>query len=476
MTEVQLSYAQRAALECFERGENMFLTGPAGTGKSFLIDQMEKSAERAGKRLQITAMTGVAAILLGKRARTLHSWSGIKLAQDEPEVTAKKVLKVPKSRKSWMSADILVVDEVSMMSRHILDTLYKIRSELNEERNIVVNKLDENGVPIKAASAPAPAPNQKPQLIFVGDMFQLPPVGFKKAEREYCFESEHWYELFPPQNHIELKTIFRQKDAIYAGILNEIREGHISESSQCILETRIMEAPEHATRFFPKRDAVEKINQRAFESLPTEPTYTYPVMSCTTMRYVADTGEPVSRKKWTEQEGAREVETLKNAVQMGTLVLRKGALVMCKTNLDIQRGIVNGSQGKVIDFAPGQMLKTFDQNVAYTLPVVRYNNGEVVTMQPNMWQSANEPTVAISQIPLVPCWAMTIHKSQGATLDIAEMDVGNEIFENGQAYVALSRVKTLEGLYLRHLNVGKIRADPTVKEFYSRIRTVNNGR
>jgi ATP-dependent DNA helicase PIF1 len=116
------------------------------------------------------------------------------------------------------------------------------------------------------------------------------------------------------------------------------------------------------------------------------------------------------------------------------------------------------------------MVKVFDQYVPIQLPVVQFHNGYKTALPPKVWQSSTDPTIAVSQIPLVPCWAMTIHKAQGATLDAAEMDVGNDIFECGQAYVALSRVKTLDGLFLRSFNAQKIRANPMVKAFYAKIR------
>jgi ATP-dependent DNA helicase PIF1 len=451
-TTFSLSEEQHTALKKFQQGHNLFLTGPAGTGKSFLIDQMVHWAALHNKRIQVTAMTGVAAVLLGKRARTLHSWSGIRLAEDEPTVTAKRVDKNPKSRKSWQFTDILVVDEVSMMSKHVFDTL-KTTAELVRRSTQPFGNM---------------------QLVFVGDMFQLPPVGKHEL---VCFQSEHWESVFPFPNHIELRTIFRQSDPLYASVLNQIREGHIDETSVKLLQGRCIPPPQHVilTRFFPKRSDVDQFNQREFAKLATQPTETYLIMKCTTMRHYIDTGEwIVAPCKKSSKELSRECDAWLKQTQLESVILRVGAVVMCTANLDMSRGIVNGSQGVVVDFVHmPYSVPFFDAPPppSNRLPVVEFLNGVRIPVPPRVWQSGAEPAVAVAQIPLTLSWAMTIHKAQGATLDSAWMDVGDDIFEYGQAYVALSRVKTLDGLYLSHFNPTKIRANPIVQQFYSTIRS-----
>jgi len=448
--DVQLSDGQIIALQKFEKGQNIFLTGPAGTGKSFLIDRMVKRAEQKGKNIQICAMTGVAAILLGRQARTLHSWGGFGLCKDPPNITAHKVAKKPKSINNWRATDILIIDEVSMMSMHVFDTIITTIELCRKNRP---NKL---------------------QLIFVGDMFQLPPVGKSETDSKFCFESEHWFLTFPLENHIELKHIFRQKDTQYKEILNQIREGTIEKEATKLLESRIKQPPNtiSLTQFYPKRALVEKINCESFDVIE-EPTQTYPVQQTTKMRYYAESGQPLTHTNTlTKQQKEWELESLKSNTNIDTLQLKKGAQVMCTANLDIERGIVNGSQGIIIDFTPLQSTKVFENIQHMNLPVVKFNNGIQMTLQPKIWQSSNEPTIAIGQIPLVLSWAMTIHKAQGATLDAAVMDLGNDIFEYGQAYVALSRVKTLDGLYLRSLNTNKIKVHPKVVDFYQQIRSI----
>jgi len=456
---MMLSEEQETALQKFHQGHNLFLTGPAGTGKSFLIDRMVQSADQRGLTIQVTAMTGVAAVLLGKRARTLHSWSGIQLAKDEPHQTAQRVSKQPRYKNNWKQTRILVVDEVSMMSKHVFDTLQQVAAV------ILSTTKDRPFGPL--------------QVIFVGDLFQLPPVGQTQDEQLPCFESAQWSSTFAPDNHIELKTVFRQSDPVYAAVLNQVREGQLDEEGIQRLQGRVQVPPPERplTRFFPKRAAVDHINREAFSALAPDPTHTYPVGICTTMRFFVDTGTAFRfpAKRSTQPEKDREVQTLLAHAQLTEpLSLRLGTLVMCTCNWDLTVGIVNGSQGKVVEFTPTHMVKVFDQYVPIQLPVVQFHNGYKTALPPKVWQSSTDPTIAVSQIPLVPCWAMTIHKAQGATLDAAEMDVGNDIFECGQAYVALSRVKTLDGLFLRSFNAQKIRANPMVKAFYAKIRQEKN--
>jgi hypothetical protein len=142
---------------------------------------------------------------------------------------------------------------------------------------------------------------------------------------------------------------------------------------------------------------------------------------------------------------------------------------MCTVNLDQETGIVNGSQGRIIGWTETQKVRVLDQYIEMALPRVQFKH-TTLTIQPRVWQSTNDPKIAIAQLPLTLSWALTIHKSQGATLDAAQMDLGQNVFEYGQAYVALSRVRTLDGLFLTHFEPQRIRAHPEVVAFYQRIR------
>ena len=444
-----LSEDQIYALQRFSQGANLFVTGPAGTGKSFLIDEMVQNAAMRSKTIQVCAMTGVAAVLLGRRARTIHSWAGVRLCQDEPLVTAQKVAKQAKNKKAWRQTDILVVDEVSMMSDHVFDTL---NATAQTCRNILTRQF--GGM----------------QLVFVGDMFQLPPVGNSVKP---CFQSADWFKTFDLQDHVELRHIFRQTDPEYVRVLMQVREGRLEPDSAEILQRRVGQTPaadKILTQFFPKRALVDKMNRDEFANL-RDPKHTYPVVECTTMKTYADSGQPiVPVNRLSKQDQEWELQNLKAHAQLDALTLKVGAVVMCTSNISLETGIVNGSQGRVVEFTASQMVKVFDVFQPMNLPVVLFNNGQRMPMAPKVWQSSSEPTVAVSQIPLQLSWAMTIHKSQGATMDAARMDLGNDVFEYGQAYVALSRVKTLDGLYLHSFNPAKIKANPNVLQFYEKMR------
>jgi ATP-dependent DNA helicase PIF1 len=178
-----------------------------------------------------------------------------------------------------------------------------------------------------------------------------------------------------------------------------------------------------------------------------------------------DTKKPISLEdlenanKLTSSEIKFQIEKIMESRNISeNLSLKKGTVVMCTANIDMDNSICNGAQGVIVDFEIGT-----------TLPIVLFSNGIKKTIDYEYIQSTEYPTICIGQIPLCLAWAMTIHKIQGASLSIADMDLGNTIFEYGQTYVALSRVQTLEGLYLSAFNPRKIRANPIVKEFYSRI-------
>jgi hypothetical protein len=175
----------------------------------------------------------------------------------------------------------------------------------------------------------------------------------------------------------------------------------------------------------------------------------------------------------TQEQLSREVDSLISALTTEKVVrLKIGALVMCSANLDVERGICNGSQGVIVDFAETILQEDLTQKTVI-VPVVRFVNGVTMRITPNPRQCEEYPCIVVSHIPLCLAWALTIHKIQGATLDMAEMDIGKTVFADGQSYVALSRVKTLDGLYLSEFNPLKIKASPLVIEFYDTFPTMS---
>jgi ATP-dependent DNA helicase PIF1 len=440
---MELSKEQQIAFDKYVDGHNIFITGPGGAGKSALIRMIHNHATTNFKNIQVTALTGCAAILLNCKAKTLHSWAGIGLCNGTIAQLVAKIKKNKTAKVLWKITEILVVDEVSMLSLKLF------------------NVLDEIGKVIRK--------NQKPfggiQIIFSGDFFQLPPVGDSSEPdtQRFCFESENWNDIFQSECQIQLKKIFRQTDETYSRILNEIREGRIKRKSNEILMQYVGKpfSPDlvaEPTKIYPTRYKVENFNSTKMMELEGEQR----VFSIKCYRDLEmSREEKIRRLDFTEKDVLLEQEFLtNNLICEKEMTLKIGSQVMCIVNIQTDSGmeVCNGSQGIVTDFCK-----------ITGLPRVRFNSGTVRTMEPHLWNSDKIPGVGVSQVPLILAWAITIHKSQGATLDAAEIDVGSEIFECGQTYVALSRVKSLEGLYLTSFDLSKIRINKKVKEFYESL-------
>jgi ATP-dependent DNA helicase PIF1 len=453
---MKLSPEQTYALQSFEHGNNIFVTGPAGTGKTELIQHIVKSAEIYKKKVQVCALTGCAALLLSKcNARTIHSWSGIRQGKGEIEKIISDIFKNKKATKSWKNTDVLIIDEVSMMSKSIFELL-----------NIIGKKIRRNSKPFGGI-----------QLVFTGDFYQLPPVGNSECESEFCFESLQWIETFTIDNHIELITMFRQTDPQFQSILLNIRKGQITETQIQLLETYIhreYDTTKHngciPTKLFPTKQKVDYYNQLMFDKLPGQ-SYEYNIIKKTNCRTYLDNSNRVISTEDLERSSTLSKTTQENEMRnlqmnspcMELLSLKIGASVMCTTNLDLDNGICNGSLGIIMDF---------HMKLGIPIPLVKFANGITREIQMQYWQSEEYPCLAIGQLPLCLAWAITIHKIQGATLSMAEMDIGRTIFEYGQTYVALSRVQSLDGLYLSGFYPQNIRANPKVTLFYNNIPEV----
>ena len=447
MDLTKLSPEQLYAFQRFKEGKNIFVTGPGGTGKTMLIHYLIEHAKRINKHCQVCALTGCAAILLNCGATTINSWSGIRLAKGEKTDIIKSVLSNKRVSKSWRKVSILIVDEVSMMSKKVFEVIEEIARTTRK----------------------TPLPFGGIQVVFTGDFFQLPPVfTMYDTDESFCFESPIWNKVFPLENHIELKTMFRQTDPLYIQILLEIRKGTISNENKKILQEYVKREYDIGiipTKLFPVRNKVDFVNNAMFEKLEETPhTFEYEIQKdLTSFLNGKMFSDEVAEKcrQMTTMEKEREIEFFANTIQCPkSIVLKKGAIVMCTYNIDIDNGISNGSQGIVIDIIERNGKKS---------PVVKFHNGRVLVIEPKYWQSEDYPCIAIGQVPLCLAWALTIHKVQGTTLAMAEIDIGNSVFEYGQIYVALSRIQSLSGLYLLSFNPFKIKANPRVIEFYHKI-------
>lgn len=443
---MELSKEQQLSFDKYVKGYNIFITGPGGSGKSALI---RKIKDHSKKEIQVCALTGCAAVLLNCKAKTLHSWSGVGLGNGTIEQNIKKIQGSKYKKQIWQTTDILIVDEVSMLSLKLFDMLNEIGKSTRKN----------------------PRPFGGIQLIFSGDFYQLPPVGNKDDldTQRFCFESDNWNTIFKQDCQIQLIKIFRQSDEIYSSILNQIREGKIKKkSNELLLQYVGREADENLvvepTKLFPTKNKVEYINNSKMSALDSEENE-YIVKHILDMEMTAE--ERRLRLQYTREDIQTELDYLTgNLICDKNIKIKVGAQVMCIINIPSTTNdemICNGSQGIVTRFC-----QTTNQ------PIVKYNNGIEMVMGRHIWPSENIPGIGVSQVPLILAWALTIHKSQGATLDTAEIDVGSGIFECGQTYVALSRVKSLHGLYLTSFDAGRIKINKKVKEYYELLTLFQN--
>ena len=453
-----LSPEQEIAYDKFCRGESMLISGPGGTGKSFLINILVKHMRSTNKRsFQVTSTTGCSSVLLsnsikidGKNlaVRTINSWSGIKLCKGDNDTIVNSIISNPYLLKSWRKIRTLIIDEVSMMSCKMFDVLVSIARSSRGNNNSF------GGI----------------QLILLGDYLQLPPIpDLSDIETsKFAFESKEWYNVISPENHIELKTIYRQEDEIFKKILNEIRVGELTESNKIILQSYVGRkyCPEDHNgiiplQILPTRKGVIHVNTTEYNKVSgVEFSFKHSIDK-DYMTYI-DSGERIEQivlneyKKLTKQAVDYHTNDLKSNIPVDEKIsLKVGVPVMILVNLDLENGISNGSQGIVTSID--------------TYPIVSFSNGIRRKITPYMWQSPDYPCITISQLPLTLSYASSIHKQQGTTIDIARMSLGFSIFEDSQIYVALSRIKSLDGLYLDSFHAQKITVNKKAKEFYEKF-------
>ena len=430
---MQLNPGQTAAYNDILQGKSIFLTGPGGTGKSFLIKEVFNTLSQTGRTPSLTAMTGCAALLLHQKAKTLHSWAGIGLGTDVVPLLVGKIKKSRRATLRWLKTDTLVIDEVSMMTPDLFEKLEEIARTIRRDQR----------------------PFGGLQIILVGDFYQLPPVS--KGETKFVFESPLWAKLGLITH--DLTQIVRQKDEDFQTILNQARCGQLTKESLRTLKRRMnldyKSLEIQPSMLFTRRAEVDTINMNHLKKLGDRTTYTATIVF-----------NPLAQTQGLSNDSPEVVQAVealdKVAAYSTELTLAVGAQVMLLTNMNPAAGLVNGSRGVVIGFdRPEDTGKATDM----LFPVVRFKSG-IQIIQHHDWDT-EMPGIKRQQIPLKLAYAITIHKAQGATLDCALIDVGGRTFEYGQAYTALSRVKDIESLFIHDIAIDAFRAHPKVVEFYA---------
>ena len=402
---------QQRAFDAIETGKNIFLTGPAGTGKSFVINEIKKWAISKNKKFAITALTGCAAVLIG--GRTLHSTLGLGIGDKPIDVLVHKMKRCNKAQYARIQAlDILVIDEVSMMSDDIM-----------EKASQMLCVIKNNTRPFGGV-----------QVVLAGDMCQLGPVTGK-----FCFISSVWNDTI--DEVCILTTIVRQSgDEMFQKILYYLRKGKCTKRIfDKLMKCHNTQFPQEIkpTKLYSRRANVDKINENEYNAL-----------------VAAGAIESIYTTTATSAIPHKAEAAMKWAIQVGLPMQIKlciGCQVVITSNIDQENGIINGTRGVVKDVGPE--------------PIVKLLDGREIPIKMKKTKDETEK-LEVEYMPLKYAWCLTVHSAQGMTLDAAEIDLGRSIFAHGQAYTALSRVKNLKSVRITSLDPHSFIIDPLVKNLY----------
>lgn len=491
-----MNEGQTRAFNLAISGHNIFITGSAGTGKSYLLKAIIEHL-RDITNVAITASTGTAAYLIG--GTTLHGWLGMGLAKEPVELLIKRLSRFGTGAQNIRKTQVLIIDEISLLRGEFLDKVDIICKHVRK------NKLPFGGI----------------QVIICGDFAQLPPVMTLDIEKElqneitpnsseyidYAFKSEIWSSM----NHETcfLTEVVRQKgDPLFVNILNELRMGKVSDEAfqpllKCIGRKWLDKETDKSKSLFPTRlvptnAEAKRINSSYYNAIKDSPEHVYPAFFQIKKR--RGRTQYIENDERTAQRLVQHMKT--NCIAEPMLHLKKGTRVILTHNINIAYGLYNGAQAIVEDFIlPNEIHKYTDvvqllndkeckqtlqdglYDVSYqreqaqlfsgAVPIIRLVAGDIlyalfpVTTTTNS-DFSDEPNVVVhmTQYPLKHAWALTIHKSQGITLDRAQIDAGKLIFCCGQTYTALSRVRSLDGLTLTDFEPNKVMVHPEVVAFY----------
>ncbi|OJT10895.1 ATP-dependent DNA helicase PIF1 [Trametes pubescens] len=435
-------------------------------GKSVLLREIIKSLKKRFAKIPdavaVTASTGIAACNIG--GVTIHSFAGIGLGTENHEQLASKVRKNRKATTRWLRTKVLIIDEVSMVDGDLFDKLARIGQIIRKR----------------------PEPFGGIQVVVTGDFFQLPPVMKGSGTVKFAFEGEMWPQTI--KKTFNLTKVFRQRDPEFVDMLNEMRFGRLTDKSiqrfKALSRDIVYEDGLGATELFPRREDVERSNGVRMTGITGKEQV-----------YSAYDGGTVTDLQQREK-------MLANFMPPKRLVLKEGAQVMLIKNMDEM--LVNGTMGKILRFVdPAAPLDHEDGLLGggkppskpaskpakdpkaslsgrQLLPLVEFlQPGGIrrqVVIQPENWKvelPSGEIQVSRTQLPLILAWAMSIHKSQGQTLERVKVDLA-KVFEKGQAYVALSRATSLDGLQVLHFDPMKVQAHPKVVEWSKTLETVKD--
>lgn len=407
---------QDEAFTILKLGASAFLTGPAGSGKTYLLNKYISYLKSQKINVAVTASTGIAATHVG--GITIHSWCGMGIAKQLSKTEFNTILNKAYLKRRLSQAKVLIIDEISMLDADRLDLVDNICKSFKN------SSLPFGGI----------------QVIFCGDFFQLPPVNSIEEKNEYAFKSQIWQEM--PMQTCYLDEQYRQKDKKYIKVLNNIRNCNVEKETLLSLKERINQPVRGKitpTKLFTNNKDVSAINDFELSKIKKEEKIFLMQSSC-----------KKGRKQLVEF-------LIKNCMAPWQLALKEGAVVMFVKNKFDEFGFahyVNGTLGKVVGFS---------ELDGY--PIIETRGNRRITAYPREWtvDEGDEVVAKISQIPLRLAWAITVHKSQGMSLDSAVVDL-RDAFTYGMGYVALSRVRSLNGMELLGLNKMSLQVNPEIAE------------
>jgi ATP-dependent exoDNAse (exonuclease V) alpha subunit len=414
---------QETALKVLKSEHNVFITGAAGTGKTYLLNQFIDYLKKEKKEFVITAPTGISASHL-QNGVTIHSFFCLGIRKFISNAFLVKLKNKKDCLTKIRKIKVLIIDEISMVSPRLFEMIDTVLQFVRSESK----------------------PFGGVKVVLSGDFFQLPPILDDDEDREtrqFAWQSRVWKDLDFRTCYLIEK--FRQKDeSKLISILDDIRSGYISQTTHELLQSRLykeLKIDYKPTKLFTHNANVDAINNRELEKLEEKEHFFF--------------AETKGRKK--------EIERIfKNSLVLEELTLKKGAVVIFIKN-NQGKGYINGTTGTVVGFNKDDM------------PIVKTKDNIRIPAYPEDWKiTENDDKVVaqVSQIPLRLAWALTIHKSQGLTLDVAEIDL-SKTFEYGQGYVALSRIRDLEGLKLLGINNLALQVNPIILKIDHRIHNAS---